>query len=259
MLKFSHEDNTLRPMREGILSTFRQQIHMHWGLVLVFGLLSQSELAERHPWLVPATVSMAALALLAACTIALLPVIRGKTLTTDEPPSVHPTTQATPQTVVPQKTQGAPAIGTVGGSVHIGDVHQYALPADPKAHQRFLALLDRKDLDIAERDRQLEELSEKYQELQTRLESGPETTERRHKVAELIRQGEFEKGGVLLDEALEGAESDVEQAAEYHYQRGRLWEIQFEPLRSLSHFESAYRYRPTSPEYAHAFAQRLQK
>ena len=40
MLKFSQEDNTLRPMREGILSTFRQQIHMHWGLVLVFGLLS---------------------------------------------------------------------------------------------------------------------------------------------------------------------------------------------------------------------------
>ena len=230
-----------------------------FALFLVFGLFSQPELAERHAWLAPAAVSMAAVALLAACTIALLPVMRGKKLTADGPPAVHPAPQATAQTLVRQKTQGAPAIGTVGGSFHIGDVHQQASPLDTKAHQRILELMDRKDFDIAERDRRIEELSEKYRELQTRLESGPEKTEQSHKIAELIRQGEFEKGGALLDEALEGAESDVKQAAEYHYQRGRLWELQFEPLSSLPHFESAYRYRPTSPEYAHAFAQLLQK
>ena len=119
--------------------------------------------------------------------------------------------------------------------------------------------MDKKDLELAEREREKEEWVKKYQDLEARLKAEPEKSDQSQRVAELVHQGEFEEAGTLLDDALSESETDVERTAEYHYRRGRLFELQFEPLKALPHFESSYRYRPTSPEYAAAFAGLLQK
>ena len=159
-----------------------------------------------------------------------------------------------------QRTEGGgPTIGTVGGSTHIGDVHHHASPVDQKTLARINELLDKKDLELAEREREKEEWVKKYQDLEARLKAEPEKSDQSQRVAELVHQGDFEEAGTLLDDALSESETDVERTAEYHYRRGRLFELQFEPLKALPHFESSYRYRPTSPEYAAAFAGLLQK
>ena len=137
-----------------------------YALFLVFGLLSLSDFAAQHPWLPYAAVTLEGVAVLGGIALA----FKDRKHPPPPPPVRNATT--TPTTAVTQRTQGGgPTIGAGAGPAHIGDVHHHASPVDQKTLARINELLDKKDLELAEREREKEEWVKKYQDLAARLKA----------------------------------------------------------------------------------------
>ncbi len=106
---------------------------------------------------------------------------------------------------------------------------------DPKALARLNELLDLKDL-LADKIKEAEIWAGKYQELLDRLESQADDSELAKRAESLIREGQFEDAGRLLDEIIERGEAAVRRTARNHFNRGSLFQLQYAPLKALPHF-----------------------
>jgi tetratricopeptide (TPR) repeat protein len=162
-----------------------------------------------------------------------------------------------------QNTAGdcSPTITDVKGNITIN------CPGVPlKALNRLNELLDLKDKDfretrenLSDKIKEANEWARKYRELQTRLIELGETNELSTEAERFLQNGEFEKAATILDQLLEKEERQIDRMAANHYSRARRYDLQFQSLKSLPHYESAYRYRPQNFQYANAYAATLYK
>ena len=79
------------------------------------------------------------------------------------------------------------------------------------------------------------------------------------KADRLIKSGQLDEAGKVLDQLLNQQEDDVGRAAGSHFSRGQLFELQFEPLNALEQYEKAYQYRGQNLTYATTYADLLLK
>ena len=124
----------------------------------------------------------------------------------------------------------------------------------PKTVKRLQELLDKKDIELAEKSAEVGQWVEKYEDLSGRLEKQGADDALSRKAAELLREGELEKAGVLLDEILARDEMHVDRAARNHFNRAVAFQLEFQPLKALPHLKKAYQYRPDVRGYAHEYA-----
>src|SRR5439155_23696023 len=105
-----------------------------------------------------------------------------------------------------QSTEGwcSPAVADTRGNVTIN-----CQGVDPKALARLNELLDLRDKQLGETKQSLEDKlkeandwAQKYHDLSERLEKLGDTSEVSRRAEALVKSGEFEKAGALLDEAL---------------------------------------------------------
>jgi hypothetical protein len=150
---------------------------------------------------------------------------------------------------VTQTTQGwcSPAVANTQGNVTI-----ICQNVDPRAQQRLNELLDKKDLELSEKIKEANEWAQKYHDLLAAAIDDPE-------LQKLIKEGELEKAGTILDQRIEQQEDVTDRLAGNHFQRAQAFSLQFLPVEALPHFEKAYRYRSENAEYAFAYAVALQK
>ena len=164
-------------------------------------------------------------------------------------------TQAATLPSMTQKTEGwcSPAVGHTQGDVTI-----ICQGVDPKALQRLNELLDKKDLELQEKIREAEEWTRKYHELSQRLAEEGRDNALARQAEDLLKAGNLEEAGALLDRLIASGKAVVERVASNHFNHAQIFALQFKALEALPHYEQAYRYRPDNPEYAHAYALALQ-
>jgi len=129
----------------------------------------------------------------------------------------------------------------------------------PKTQRRLQELLDLKDQELAEKVKEIEEWTSKYRDLEKRLAALAADDTLSRKAAGLLREGDLEGAGRVLDELIARDESRTDQLARNHHVRGRAFELQFLPAQALPHYERAFRYRPEVFEYALAYGTLLWK
>ncbi len=141
-------------------------------------------------------------------------------------------------------------------------VQQYWGPVyqgiDPKALHRLHELLDKKDLELQQKEEEIKEWIRKYHTLDQRLATEEQESALAHRARTLLHEGQLEEAGALLDQLLKSGEAEVERLASHHFSRGQVYELQFEPQSALPHYARAYQYRPDNPTYALAYADLLQ-
>lgn len=150
---------------------------------------------------------------------------------------------------ISQTTHGwcSPAVADTQGNVTI-NCHG----VDPRALDRLNELLDKKDLELEEKIQEANQWVEKYNELLASAADDPE-------LQELIRRGDLDEAGRILDARIESKEDVVGAAAADNFMRATIFELQIRRLDALPHYEKAYRYRPENIEYAFAYATALQR
>ncbi len=133
----------------------------------------------------------------------------------------------------------------------IGELNK--LLADyPKTVGRLQELLDRKDVELSEKTREIEDWIAKYQKLSKQLAGEPADDQISQRAASLLKEGDLDGASKLLDDIIGRDELRIDQAARDHFNRALAYELQLQPLDALSHYQQAYRYRPE--EFAYAFA-----
>ena len=155
---------------------------------------------------------------------------------------------------VDQQTTGwcSPAVADVEGNV---EIHCHGV--DPRAQKRLNELLDLKDLQLQDKIAEAEDWARKYRELKRRLAADAPDNKLADQAKTLLKAGELEKAGAMLDRIIADDERGVDQAAANQFNRARIFDLQFEPAKSSHHYAKAYQYRPENPEYAFAYGTNL--
>ncbi len=119
--------------------------------------------------------------------------------------------------------------------------------------------LERTQLTAQEKVQLAEEWRQKYLDLETRLQAEAGEDELSQQAAEALQAGELEKAGELLDQLIAKQEKMVDKLAASHFNRAKVFQLQYEPVKALPHLKKAYNYRPENNDYAFAYAFLLQK
>ncbi|MBK8176589.1 MAG: hypothetical protein IPK66_15350 [Rhodospirillales bacterium] len=130
---------------------------------------------------------------------------------------------------------------------------------DPKALARLEELLDKKDLELADKIKEANEWVSKYRELEAGLSSVGDDSKESGEAAELIKQGKFEEAGGILHQLIATQETQVAELARNHYNWAELYMLQFDPFSALPHYRKARQYAPDNAEYTFALAHALQR
>lgn len=121
-------------------------------------------------------------------------------------------------------------------------------------NEQFSAQLKERDLRIDQITDEANVWKDKFLDLTTRLADAGVNDGLQRRAEALLKQGKLEDAGNVLDEALAGEEKTVDQIAENQFNRAAIFQLQFRPLEALSHYEKAYSYRPSNPQYGKAYA-----
>jgi tetratricopeptide (TPR) repeat protein len=151
---------------------------------------------------------------------------------------------------VSQKTAGpcSPAITDVKGHVTIT-----CQGVDRKALARLNELLDKKDLQLAQKVEEANEWAQRYHEVSARL-AASDDSQLSKKALALIREGKLDEAGALLDGLVAKQEAQLDQLAANHFNRGDIFRLQFKYPQARAYFDKAYQYRPDNPLYAVIYA-----
>jgi len=149
--------------------------------------------------------------------------------------------QASPQqgpVVVHQVTTGwcSPAISNV-----IGNVTVNCKGVDPRALVRLNERLRRAKLDRVNALQIANDWADQYHQLEKRLAEAGDDSELSRKAEEYLHQGDLEKAGAILDQILGSEDPRIDRTAANHYNRGLVFELQFQPLDALPHYQKAYK------------------
>lgn len=150
-----------------------------------------------------------------------------------------------------QQTAGwcSPAVADAKGNVSI-----VCQGVDPKALARLNELLDKKDLELAQKIQEANEWATKYRDLSARLAAAGDDGQLAEQAKNLVQEGKFEQAGALLDRLLVKQETQVDSLAANHFNRAELFGLQFQHAPALPHYEKAFQYRPNNTAYAFAYA-----
>jgi tetratricopeptide (TPR) repeat protein len=141
------------------------------------------------------------------------------------------------QVAIVQKTSGwcSPAIANVVGNVTVN-----CIGVDPRALKRLNVELNRKNLQLADKTREADNWTKRYNELEARLSAAGDDSDQSRQAEEYLHEGELEKAGVILDQILAKEDKQTARTAANHYNRGLMFELQFLPLDALPHLKKAY-------------------
>ena len=124
-------------------------------------------------------------------------------------------------------------------------------------NEQFKARLKDRDLRVEQLTREANDWKDKFVALTTRLADAGVNDGQRRKAEDLLKAGKFEEAGRVLDEVLAGGEKEIDEVAKSQFERATLYELQFQPLQALPHYEKAYNYRSKNPNYGRAYADLL--
>jgi tetratricopeptide (TPR) repeat protein len=113
-------------------------------------------------------------------------------------------------------------------------------------------------LTLQEKIAEAEKWAQGYKELESRLQAEDDNELSKQALAAL-QAGDLNKAGELLDKLIAQREQTVDKLASDHFNRAKVFELQFKPIQALVHAEKAYRYRPENTDYADAYAYLLLK
>ncbi|MCB1808270.1 MAG: tetratricopeptide repeat protein [Candidatus Competibacteraceae bacterium] len=135
-----------------------------------------------------------------------------------------------------------------------------------KTLKRLHDLLDRNEqalsateTQLAKKFREAEEWASKYRELEARLVEQGSTDKTAEQAEEALKNGDLDRAGELIDQLIAQQEQQLDQLATNHFNRARVFELQFRPLKVLPHLEKAHRYRPDNTGYGFVYARLLQQ
>jgi tetratricopeptide (TPR) repeat protein len=121
-------------------------------------------------------------------------------------------------------------------------------------NEQFGARLKERDLRIEDLTKEVNEWKNKYVDLSARLADAAIAYGLTRQAEEFLKVGNLDEAGRVLDKVLASEEKGVDEIARNHFERGRLYELQFQPLSALPHYEKAYNYRPDNADYGYAYA-----
>src|SRR6266850_3141250 len=124
----------------------------------------------------------------------------------------------------------------------------------PKTIGNLNELLDKKNVELAEKVREVEDWTRKYRELSQRLEEQPAEDELSKQAGNALKEGKLSRAETLLRELLAKEEMQVDRTARNHFNLAELYELRFQPLLALPEYQKAYQYRPQEFSYAQAYA-----
>lgn len=124
-------------------------------------------------------------------------------------------------------------------------------------NEQYNARLKDRDLRIDEITKDANDWKDKYIELMNRLAVAAVSDGLTPKAEELLKAGKLDEAGRVLDQMLSGGEKQIDRIAKNHFDRATLYELQFQPLQALPHYEKAYTYRSNNPIYGQAYADLL--
>ena len=154
--------------------------------------------------------------------------------------------------------QGRCTVAGVVGNVTVncpGDDPELVRTLNRVMNQR---IKDR-DVRIDEITRELHEWREQYLVLARTLTGAGLNSELKQRAQALLRAGNLDEAGRVLDEVLARTEYAAGETARTHFERATLYDLQFLPSAALPHYERAYRYRPDNTLYGQAYASLLTK
>jgi hypothetical protein len=129
----------------------------------------------------------------------------------------------------------------------------------PKTIGNLNELLDKKNVELAEKVREVEDWTKKYGELSQRLEQQPADDELSKQAGDALKEGDLSRAEALLKELVAKEEKQVDRTARNHFNLAEVYDLRFQPLLALPEYERAYQYRPQEFSYAFAYAAILQK
>ena len=124
----------------------------------------------------------------------------------------------------------------------------------PKTIGNLNELLDKKNVEIAERVREVEDWTKKYGELSQRLEEQPADDELSKQAGDALKEGNLSSAEALLKVLVAKEEKQVDRTARNHFNLAEVYDLRFQPLLALPEYEKAYQYRPQEFSYAFAYA-----
>lgn len=159
---------------------------------------------------------------------------------------------AAPQTI--QITHGScsPAVSNVTGNVTIT-----CQDVSPEALEQINNIFATKFKQLTDRLRETEEWVGQLKGLEARLVAISNPVDQEKKAAVLLQQGRLEEAGQNLDEILVREDEMLQRLAGTHFNRAKVYTLQFYPVKALPHYRKAYEYEPENMEYALALAKAL--
>ena len=129
----------------------------------------------------------------------------------------------------------------------------------PKTISRLNELLDKKDVEIAQKTKEVQDWIDRFNELSNRLEQKSGDDELSRQAADALHSGDLLRAENLLKDLLAKEEKQVDLTAQNQFNLAQLLELRFEPLQALDHYRKAYNYRPDNPAIGEAYAILLHK
>jgi hypothetical protein len=124
----------------------------------------------------------------------------------------------------------------------------------PKTIGNLNELLDKKNVELAEKVREVDAWTKKYRELSQRLEEQLADDELSKGASDALKEGDLSRAEALLKDLLSKGERQIDSTARNHFSLAGVYELRFQPLLALPEYEKAYRYRPLELSYAFSYA-----
>jgi len=102
--------------------------------------------------------------------------------------------------------------------------------------------------------RQFSELNAQLEESKKQLAAKGEDATLVQTAQDLLHEGKLEEARAIFDRLIKSDEANVDRAAQDHFGRARVFELQFRPDEALPDYAKAYQYRPENLRYAEAYA-----
>ena len=129
----------------------------------------------------------------------------------------------------------------------------------PRTITNLNELLDRKNVELRDKVREVDEWVKKYSELNQRLQQQPADDEISRQASDALKEGNFGSAEAFLKELLAKEEQQIDHAAGDHFNLAQVYDLQFKQLLALPEYEKAYQYRPQEFSYSFFYAKLLQK
>ncbi len=126
---------------------------------------------------------------------------------------------------------------------------------DPRAEHYLNDLLDRMKLDLTQKTaRKYNELNAQLEETKKQLAAKGEDATLVQTTQDLLHAGKLEEARAIFDRLIKSDEANVDRAAQDHFGRANVFELQFRPDEALLDYAQAYQYRPQNLRYAEGYA-----